>query len=88
MLLQIQKQKVLICNVATENGETNNYNSSDHIDSIKMHIGKNIFDSVIINNNIEQFESKNNESRNSSRSVQKHTDHFWRYSRYKKSNQT
>ena len=53
-------KKILICNVATENGETNHYNSNDHIDSIKTHLGKNIFDSVIINNNIEQFESKNN----------------------------
>ncbi len=53
-------QKYLICNVATENGETNNYDSNDHIQSIQNHLNQNIFDAIIVNNNIEKFKSENN----------------------------
>ncbi len=59
-ILKSKAQKYLICNVATENGETNNYDSNDHIQSIQNHLNKNIFDSIIVNNNIENFYSENN----------------------------
>lgn len=59
-ILNSKAQKYLICNVATENGETNNYDSNDHIQSIQNHLNKNIFDSIIVNNNIENFYSENN----------------------------
>ena len=41
--------KVYICNVMTQPGETTNYTASDHIQTIYDHIGKEIFDYVIIN---------------------------------------
>lgn len=59
-ILNSKAQKYLICNVATENGETNNYDSNDHIQSIQNHLNKNIFDSIIVNNNIKKFYSENN----------------------------
>jgi len=43
--------KVYICNVASQVGETSGYTVSQHLDAIESHIGGNIFDYVIVNNN-------------------------------------
>ena len=43
--------KVYICNVASQVGETSGYTVSQHLDAIEAHIGGNIFDYVIVNNN-------------------------------------
>ena len=39
-----------VCNIMTENGETDNYSAADHIAVIKKHIGEQIFDYVVVNN--------------------------------------
>jgi uncharacterized cofD-like protein len=44
--------KVYICNVASQIGETSGYAVSEHLDAIEAHIGGNIFDYVIVNNNV------------------------------------
>jgi len=41
--------KIYVCNVATQPGETDNYSCGDHIRAIEDHIGKNVFDLVVIN---------------------------------------
>jgi len=48
-----QAIKFFICNVATERGETDNFNCFDHVKSIEQHVDKNIFDLVICNNHFE-----------------------------------
>lgn len=40
-----------ISNVATQRGETDGFNVSDHLHVLEQHIGKNLFDLVISNNN-------------------------------------
>lgn len=40
---------VYVCNIMTQNGETNDYCASDHVRAIYRHIGKDTIDSVIIN---------------------------------------
>ncbi len=39
-----------VCNIMTENGETDNYSAADHIAVIMKHIGEQIFDYVVVNN--------------------------------------
>ena len=41
--------KVYVCNVATQNGETEGYTADDHIRAIERHIGRQVFDVVLIN---------------------------------------
>jgi len=43
--------KVFICNVASENGETDNFNVSDFLRVLEDHVGTNIFDFAIVNSN-------------------------------------
>lgn len=42
--------KLLICNVATQRGETEGFSALDHVKVIEKHIGKNIFDLIVCNN--------------------------------------
>jgi uncharacterized cofD-like protein len=42
--------KVFVCNVATQPGETEDFTCADHIQAIDDHIGKNLFDLVLHNN--------------------------------------
>jgi uncharacterized cofD-like protein len=39
--------KIFICNVATQPGETDNYNCGDHIAALETHVGADFFDMVI-----------------------------------------
>ena len=48
-----QALKFFICNVATERGETDNYNCLDHVLTVEKHVGKGLFDLVICNNHFE-----------------------------------
>lgn len=41
--------KLFVCNVMTQPGETDNYSVSDHLDAIHAHIGRHLFDYVIVN---------------------------------------
>jgi uncharacterized cofD-like protein len=43
--------KVFICNVASENGETDNFKVSDFMRVLEDHVGSNIFDFAIVNSN-------------------------------------
>ena len=43
--------KVFICNVASENGETDNFKVSDFLKVLEDHVGTNIFDFAIVNSN-------------------------------------
>lgn len=41
--------KIYICNLATQRGETDHYNSMDHISAIEKHVGGRLFDLVLCN---------------------------------------
>jgi len=43
--------KVLVCNVATQKGETEYFSSSDHLEALELHLGECAFDLIICNNN-------------------------------------
>lgn len=43
--------KVYICNVATQTGETEHYSCADHIRALEEHVGGNLFDIVVVNQN-------------------------------------
>ena len=43
-------QRVYVCNVTTEIGETDGYSLADHVQALERHIGKNMLDVVIANN--------------------------------------
>ena len=48
-----QALKFFVCNVATERGETDNFNCLDHVLTLEKHVGKDLFDLVICNNHFE-----------------------------------
>jgi len=43
--------KVLVCNLASQKGETDGYNVEDYLRVIRDHVGSNIFDFVLVNSN-------------------------------------
>jgi uncharacterized cofD-like protein len=43
--------KVFVCNVATEPGETDGYTALDFLQAIEQHVGRQLFDHVILNSN-------------------------------------
>jgi uncharacterized cofD-like protein len=43
--------KVYVCNVATQRGETDDFLVADHIAAMERHIGKDVFQYVLVNNN-------------------------------------
>jgi uncharacterized cofD-like protein len=45
-----QAPKVYVCNVATQAGETEDYDVSDHVDALRSHIGPELFQVVLANN--------------------------------------
>lgn len=49
-LNQSKAKVVYVCNVMTQNGETDGYTAKDHIEAIYRHIGENTIDSVILHN--------------------------------------
>ncbi|MBI9046237.1 MAG: uridine diphosphate-N-acetylglucosamine-binding protein YvcK [Anaerolineaceae bacterium] len=49
-----QALKFYICNVATQQGETDGYSSFDHISTLEKYIGSNLFDLVICNQRINE----------------------------------
>ncbi len=44
--------KVFICNVASQEGETDDFKVSDYLEVIEQHVGSNLFDYVICNSNL------------------------------------
>lgn len=54
LLKEIKKShafKIYICNVANKFTETHNFKASDYLRKIKEHLGENIFDIILVNNN-------------------------------------
>ena len=45
--------KFFVCNVATERGETDDFNCLDHVLTVEKHVGKGLFDLVVCNNHFE-----------------------------------
>jgi len=43
--------KVLVCNIATQKGETDQFNISDHVYSLENNIGREVFDLILCNDN-------------------------------------
>lgn len=48
-LLASQAQKVYICNLMTQAGETYNYTSGDHVKAIYEHVGYSFIDAILLN---------------------------------------
>jgi uncharacterized cofD-like protein len=51
-LRQTRAQSIYVCNVATERGETDRLDMSDHVNAIERHIGRNVIDAVLANDHI------------------------------------
>jgi len=49
-LNETNAEVVYICNIMTQQGETNNYNAADHVQAIYDHIGSRTIDSIIVHN--------------------------------------
>jgi uncharacterized cofD-like protein len=45
--------KVYVCNIATQSGETDVYSCYDHIRALEEHVGDDLFDIVLCNDNYE-----------------------------------
>lgn len=48
-LIKTEARKIYVCNIMEQIGETKDYSVSDHILAINKHIGKNIIDAVLVN---------------------------------------
>jgi len=44
--------KVFVCNVASQHGETDNYNVSDYVRVLREHTGEDLYDFAIVNSNL------------------------------------
>lgn len=45
---QTKAKVVYVCNIMTQNGETNGYSAADHVRAIFNHIGQNTIDSIVV----------------------------------------
>jgi uncharacterized cofD-like protein len=43
--------KVYVCNVATQEGETDGFSVADHVHALEAHVGRGAFDAVLANDN-------------------------------------
>ncbi len=43
--------KIFVCNIATQTGETDEYSCYDHVRALEQHIGEDLFDVVLCNDN-------------------------------------
>ncbi len=49
-IMGAQAVKVYVCNVATQAGETAGYGLTDHVDTLRDHVGRELFSTVLANN--------------------------------------
>lgn len=49
-LKETKAKVVYVCNIMTQDGETNNYSAIDHVQAIFSHVGKDVIDTVIVHN--------------------------------------
>jgi uncharacterized cofD-like protein len=47
--------KVFVCNLASQHGETDDYNVSDYLQVLHDHVGENLFDFVLVNSNLNRL---------------------------------
>jgi len=45
--------KVYVCNLATQAGETDGYGALDHVHALESHLGEDLFDCILVNDNLE-----------------------------------
>jgi uncharacterized cofD-like protein len=45
--------KIYVCNIATESGETDSYTCYDHVHALEGHVGEDLFDVILCNDNYE-----------------------------------
>lgn len=43
--------KVYVCNVATQRGETDGFSVGDHVEALQRHVGRDVFQHVLVNDN-------------------------------------
>lgn len=48
-IAQSRAKKIYVCNVMTQRGETDSFSASQHVEVIKRHIGRQLFDYIIVN---------------------------------------
>ena len=46
--------KIYVCNIATQSGETDSYTCYDHVRALENHMGKDLFDVILCNDNYEK----------------------------------
>lgn len=51
-LKETKAQVYYVCNIMTQEGETEGYSVYDHVDAINKHIGYNVIDKIVVNNAI------------------------------------
>lgn len=47
-LNKTKAQKVYVCNIMTQYGETNRYSATDHVEAIFSHVGSQVIDTIIV----------------------------------------
>jgi uncharacterized cofD-like protein len=45
--------KIFVCNIATQSGETDSYSCYDHVRALEEHVGEDLFDIILCNDNYE-----------------------------------
>lgn len=68
-LLTSSAQKIYVCNVMTQNGETDGFDVADHLRAIAAHVGKQMIDIVMVNQSPISEEILNNYLRESAHVV-------------------
>ncbi len=64
-IMNAKAPKAYICNIMTQNGETDNYTLSDHVNEVEKYLGNNVLDYVFANDSditaemIEEFKQIN-----------------------------
>jgi uncharacterized cofD-like protein len=50
--------KVYVCNVATQRGETDDFEAVDHVLALEHHVGKDVVDHVLVNSNLDPAKTR------------------------------
>ena len=45
--------KIYVCNIATQSGETDSFTCYDHVRALENHVGEDLFDIIVCNDNYE-----------------------------------
>jgi uncharacterized cofD-like protein len=64
-IMNAKAPKAYICNIMTQNGETDDYTLSEHVNEVEKYLGNNVLDYVLVNDTevtdemIEEFKQVN-----------------------------